>query len=195
VTHDLAIDELAGRFIRLERLSLRHYEPLRAAGREASLWAYFSIDGYSDFDRWIAAAETEAARGDRVTFVVRRVSDDAVLGSTSYNAIVPAHHRVEIGWTWYVAGAQGSVVNPEAKFLLLEHAFERAGYNRVEFKTDSRNARSRAALRKLGATEEGVLRAHMWMPRGYWRDSVYFSILREEWPAVAGALRARLSTP
>jgi N-acetyltransferase len=193
VVQDLAFDELTGHFVRLERLSLPHYEALRIAARDAALWTYMPIVGDSDFGRWLAVAEADMQKGDRVAFAVRRLSDGAILGSTSYLAIVPAHRRVEIGWTWYVAEVQGTVVNPEAKFLLLEHAFERAEYNRVEFKTDSRNARSRAALRKLGAKEEGVLRQHMWMPRGYWRDSVYYSILREEWPEVARALRARIA--
>src|SRR6185369_15773547 len=104
----------------------------------------------------------------------------------------PAHAKLEIGGTWYAAEAQGGFVNPEAKYLLLENAFA-CRYNRVEFKTDSKNARSRAALTKLGAKEEGVLRGHMWVPQGYFRDSVYFSILASEWPAVKAALQRRLA--
>ena len=98
---------------------------------------------------------------------------------------------MEIGSTWYAPGAQARPVNPEAKYLLLGNAFA-AHYNRVEFKTDAKNARSRAALRKLGAKEEGILRGHMWMPQGYFRDSVYFSILAAEWPDIRSRLERRL---
>ena len=88
--------------------------------------------------------------------------------------------------------AQGTVINPDAKLLLLRNAFEEAGYNRVELKTDSRNKRSNAAIRKLGAKEEGILRGHMWMPKGYWRDTVTYSILKSEWPGVKEGLLSRL---
>jgi RimJ/RimL family protein N-acetyltransferase len=114
------------------------------------------------------------------------------VGSTSYLAIAPEHAKVEIGATWYEPAAQGTAVNPEAKYLLLANAFA-ANYNRVELKTDARNARSRAAMRKMGATEEGTLRGHMWMPQGYFRDSVYFSILASEWPQVKAGLETRLA--
>jgi RimJ/RimL family protein N-acetyltransferase len=124
----------------------------------------------------------EIARGRMITYAVRRLSDDALVGSTSYLAIAPEHAKVEIGATWYQPSAQATAVNPEAKYLLLGNAFG-ANYNRVELKTDSRNARSRAAMKKMGAIEEGTLRGHMWMPQGYFRDSVYFSILASEWPA------------
>jgi RimJ/RimL family protein N-acetyltransferase len=140
--------------------------------------------------------ENEAGR--LMTFVVRRLADGAVVGSSSYLNIVPADGRVEIGFTWYTADVRGGAVNPEAKYLLLENAFA-ARYNRVEFKTDARNARSRAALLKLGAKEEGTLRSHIWMPptllreEGYFRDSVYFSILASEWPHVRSGLQKRLA--
>jgi RimJ/RimL family protein N-acetyltransferase len=132
------------------------------------------------------------AKGTQMTFAVRRLADGAIVGSTSYLAITPHDAKVEIGASWYVADAQGTSVNPEAKYLLLENAFA-AGYNRVEFKTDSKNLHSRAALKKLGATEEGILRGHMWMPQGYFRDSVYFSILAAEWPRVKADLERRLA--
>jgi RimJ/RimL family protein N-acetyltransferase len=114
------------------------------------------------------------------------------VGSTSYLAIQPMDARVEIGFTWYVPDAQGGPINPECKYLLLQNAFA-AHYNRVEFKTDAKNTRSQAALKKLGAKEEGTLRGHMWMPQGYFRDSVYFSVLAAEWPDVKAALERRLS--
>ena len=91
------------------------------------------------------------------------------------------------------AQAQGTRVNPEAKLLLMLNAFETSGYHRVELKTDSKNTRSRAAILRLGAKEEGILRGHMWMPAGYWRDTVYYSVLAEEWPAVKAGLEARIA--
>jgi RimJ/RimL family protein N-acetyltransferase len=134
----------------------------------------------------------ENAQGRMITYAVRRLSDDALVGSTSYLALAPEHAKVEIGATWYQPSAQATAVNPEAKYLLLSNAFG-ADYNRVELKTDARNARSRAAMKKMGATEEGTLRGHMWMPQGYFRDSVYFSILASEWPQVKTKLEARLA--
>ena len=150
------------------------------------------VDPKAGFARRLPWMLAENAVGRLVTFAVRRLCDETIVGSTSYLNIAPADARLEIGFTWYAAGARGGAVNPEAKYLLLAHAFA-AGFNRVEFKTDARNARSRAALLKLGATEEGTLRRHMWMPQGYFRDSVYFSILAGEWPAIRDRLEARLA--
>jgi N-acetyltransferase len=182
---------LAGRFVALEPLEPRHHADLiRLADADPGIWTYMPLDMAKGFAPKLAFIVAENARGAWLTYAVRR--DGQIVGSTSYMAIAPADARVEIGASWYAAGAQGTAVNPETKLLLLENAF-RAGYNRVEFKTDSRNARSRAALKKLGAVEEGTLRGHMWMPQGYFRDSVYFSILAAEWPAVRAALERRLA--
>ena len=139
------------------------------------------------------ASGKSVAKGARIVFAVRRLADGAIVGSTSYANIVPEHARLEVGWTWYVRTAQATAINPEAKLLLFANAFETAGYHRVELKIDSRNARSRAAILKLGAREEGILRGHVWMPAGYWRDTVYFSVLAEEWPTVKAGLEARLA--
>ena len=116
----------------------------------------------------------------------------ARLGSARFTHIFPAHRRAEIGGTWYAREAQGTAVNPEAKLLLLGHAFA-AGLRRVELVCDARNARSRAAILKLGAREEGRLRAHMVLPDGGRRDSLMFSITDEDWPAVRARLEARLA--
>lgn len=182
-----------GDFVTLEPLEDRHHpDLLDAAGNDPAMWTYLPVDpekGLAARLPWIAA---ENAHGRLITLVVRRNVDGAVVGSSSYQAIHPMDARVEIGFTWYSSGAQGSAVNPDCKYLLLENAFA-AGYNRVEFKADPRNARSRAALRKLGAVEEGVLREQMWMPQGYFRDSVYFSILASEWPSVKSGLMKRLA--
>jgi RimJ/RimL family protein N-acetyltransferase len=183
---------LAGRFIALEPLEPRHHASLLRAGADPETWTYIPIDPREGFAARLPWMMKENADGRLITFVVRRRADDAIVGSTSYLNIAPADARVEIGFTWYTAQARGTVVNPEAKFLLLENAFG-AHYNRVEFKTDARNARSRAALLKLGAREEGILRGHMWMPQGYFRDSAYFSILASEWPDIRDALARRLA--
>jgi RimJ/RimL family protein N-acetyltransferase len=183
---------LAGRSIALEPLEARHHDALLRAAADPETWTYIPIDAREGFAARLPWMVKENADGRLLTFVVRRRADDAIVGSTSYLNIAPADARVEIGFTWYTAEARGTVVNPEAKFLLLENAFA-AHYNRVEFKTDARNARSRAALLKLGAKAEGILRGHMWMPQGYFRDSAYFSILAAEWPDVRTALQKRLA--
>ena len=126
-------------------------------------------------------------------FAVVRRSDNAVIGSTRYLNITPADRRLEIGSTWYVVGAWGTAVNPECKLLLLSHAFETLGANRVELRTDRLNERSQAAILKLGAIREGVLRRHMKVHGGRMRDTVVFAIISPEWPRVKARLRARLN--
>jgi len=184
---------LAGRFVTLEPLEPHHHaELVRIADAEPDIFAYMPLDVANGFAPKLAFIAGENAKGAWRTFAVRRRADDALVGSSSYMAIAPADARLEIGATWFVAEARGTAVNPETKLLMLENAFK-AGYNRVEFKTDANNARSRAALRKLGATEEGTLRGHIWMPQGYFRDSVYFSILAAEWPGIRAGLERRLA--
>lgn len=184
--------KLEGRHIVLEPYAPEHREGLIAAAADPEIWRYIPLDMSKGFPSRLAQMESEMAKGAMISFTVRRRSDGAIVGSTSYVSLAPEHGKLEIGMTWYRPDAQGGAVNPEAKYLLLGNAFG-AGYNRVEFKTDSKNARSRAALTKLGAKEEGTLRGHMWMPRGYFRDSVYFSILAAEWPDVKAALETRLA--
>ena len=184
---------LRGRFVALEPLEARHFAGLAEAGRDPAIWTYMPHDlsaGAGALTAWLAA---ENVQGRMISYAVRRLSDDALVGSTSYLSLAPEHARVEIGATWYAPEAQGTAVNPEAKYLLFSNAFD-ANYNRVELKTDAKNARSRAAMRKMGATEEGTLRGQMWMPQGYFRDSVYFSILASEWPAIKAKFEARLAT-
>lgn len=180
---------LRGRTILLEPFRPEHLADLRRIATDET-FRWFPTP---DFESWSAGLQGPA----RLSFTVRRISDGAVIGSTSYVDVAPAHARVEIGSTWYVAEARGTGVNPEAKLLLLGNAFA-AGYNCVALRTDSRNARSRAAILKLGAKQDGILRGHVWMPpggvrrTGYFRDPVFFSILAGEWPAVKAGLEARL---
>lgn len=182
-----------GRFIALEPIEPRHHAELKSAGRDAELFKHIPDSGNaSKFEHWVELVNEASARGSRIAYAVRRLSDGALVGSTSYLEILPSDARVEIGATWYVAEAQGTAVNPEAKLLLLKNAFD-AGYNCVFLKTDSRNARSRAAILKLGAKQDGILRGHMWMPQGYFRDTVFFSVLASEWPEVRNALEKRVA--
>ncbi|MGN6514808.1 MAG: GNAT family N-acetyltransferase [Rhizomicrobium sp.] len=184
---------LKGTFATLEPLEERHHEALlNAAASDPDIWRYIPVDPDEGFAGRLPWMMKENAAGRLITSVVRRHKDNAVVGSTSYLAIQPMDARVEIGFTWYAPDAQGGPVNPECKYLLLRNAFD-AHYNRVEFKTDAKNKRSQAALKKLGAKEEGTLRGHMWMPQGYFRDSVYFSVLAQEWPGLRAALETRLA--
>lgn len=143
----------------------------------------------ADFREWIAA---RLFGPDQRAFVVVRNSDGVIVGSSSFMDIQPAHKHVEVGSTWYAPDVRGTAVNPESKLLLLAHAFESLGCVRVTLKCDGRNEHSQRAIAKLGATREGVLRKHRIQPDGYVRDTVYFSILPDEWPAVRERLRARL---
>ena len=182
---------MRGRFVALEPLAPEHAGELRRAAG-AQTFRYFATP---DFDSWHAKSLQDDPR-HRLSFAVRRLRDGALLGSTSYFDMAEADGRLEIGSTWYAQAARGTAVNPEAKLLLLANAFE-AGYHCVVLRTCSRNDRSRAAILKLGAKEDGILRAAVWMPPspdrdGYFRDSVFYSILAEEWPGVRAGLEARL---
>lgn len=185
---------LTGKFVTLEPLEERHHaDLLKCADSDPQIWRYISIDPKEGFAGRLPWMVEQNAKGLMITHVVRRNTDKQVVGSTSYLAMSPYNSKTEVGFTWYVPGAQGGPVNPECKYLLMKNAFE-ANFHRVEFKTDVNNAKSRAALAKLGATEEGILRDHMWMGQGYFRSSVYFSVLAAEWPDVKAKLEQRLST-
>ncbi len=189
----LNAQNLTGRFVQLEPLVEAHREGLRVAANDPAIWTYFPVNGSgADFEAWFNRVRQMHESGAYISFAVRRLADNALVGTSWFLEIVPEHKRVEIGGTWYAISAQASAVNPECKLLLLGHAFE-AGANRVELKTDARNARSRAAILKLGAKEEGIHRAHMVVRDGYIRDSVFFSIIRSEWPQVRAGLEARLA--
>ena len=190
---DLDPVTLDGEHVRLEPLSFDHVEALQAAGDDPRLFRWFGSDLSSPaaMREWVEAALDARDRGEALPFATVRRATDEVVGSTRFGNVAPDHDRVEIGWTWLAHEAQRTPVNTEAKYLMLEHAFETGGCIRVEFKTDSRNRRSRAALRRIGATEEGTLRQHMRTHQGV-RDSVYYSVLDVEWPTVKRELASRL---
>lgn len=185
---------LQNAFVRLEPHAEAHRAGLREAARgDTDLFAYMPADiSGTAFDRWFDWTTSVSDGRKELAFTVRRLSDDAIVGSTRYLNIELAHKRVEIGHTWYRRDAWGGAVNPSCKFLLFAFGFGDLGLNRVELKCDARNARSRAAILKLGATEEGTLRQHMVMSDGYVRDTVYFSVLKDEWPTVRSGLERRL---
>ena len=186
---------LENAWVRLEPFAEHHREGLRAAGNDPALWRFHGLNQYNaTFDAYFDTYLNDTARGQMCAFVIQDKASGAVAGSTSYLVPSPANRRVEIGSTWYAAGFQGGYVNPAAKRLLIGHVIETLGWNRVEFKLDARNARSWAAMRKLGAHEEGIHRAHMILPDGHVRDSVWFSILPAEWPAIRERLDSRLAT-
>jgi RimJ/RimL family protein N-acetyltransferase len=190
---NLTPNRLDGMHVTLEPLSEAHREGLRAAADDARIWEHTTgIARGTGFDEWLAGAFTLRDAGHEVPFAVRLCRDGRLVGSTRYVDPVPRHKRVEIGATWYHPDVWGSTVNPECKLLLLRHAFEVWGANRVELVTDVLNTRSRAAIAGLGAVFEGVRRAHMIVRNGRVRDSAAFAITRAEWMAVAEGLQARV---
>lgn len=190
---DLAPVTLAGDHVRLEPLTTDHVPALQAVGDDPRLFRWFGRDLSSPdaMREWVDEALSARDAGTALPFAtVDRASGD-VVGSTRFLNVAPEHRRVEVGATWLAASHQRTAANTEAKLLQLRHAFESWGCTRVELKTDSRNRRSRAAIERLGATEEGTLRQHMHTHQGL-RDSVYFSVLDVEWPTVERRLEARL---
>lgn len=178
---------------RLEPLTEAHREELRPLADEAELWALTSLRGDGEhFDPWFDLMLDNTLSGQQISHLVRRQGDGAAVGHSAWLSLAPAHKRLEIGWTWYGRTTRGTAINPAAKLLLLAGAFD-AGAERVELKTHHLNARSQAAMTKMGATREGTLRRHLLCWTGEWRDTVFFSVLKAEWPAVKAGLEARLA--
>src|SRR5574341_428096 len=185
---------LSGRWVRLEPLSLDHLARLWDVARDAELWRWTVSRPRTpdDLRAYLEAALAWQVQGTALPFTIVARDGERTAGSTRYANIDREHERLEIGWTWVGRPWQRTPVNTEAKYLLLGHAFESLGCRRVEFKTDALNERSRAALLRIGATEEGILRSHMHTESGRWRDSVYFSVLADEWPGVKARLEEKL---
>lgn len=190
------MDTLIGRFVRLEPLVEVHREPLRLAAEDERIWEFNLTTAFGPaFDGWFDAAQTARIAGTRFPYAVVDLARETVVGSTSFYDWSAPHKRVEIGHTWYHPSSWRTAVNPECKLLLLRHAFETHGLSRVGFHVDATNRRSRAAVTKLGAVEEGILRHQAVVHTGRVRDTVVFSILQAEWPAVRERLMERLSRP
>jgi RimJ/RimL family protein N-acetyltransferase len=176
---------LSGKHVRLEPLSVEHAPGLRAALSDGELWRlwYTSVPDPDGLPAYIDAALRGQQVGTDLPFVVRDAAGE-IVGCTRYCHIEQDNHRLEIGYTWYARRVQRSAVNTEAKRLLLAHAFEALGAIAVEFRTDWFNQRSRAAIARLGARQDGVLRNAFRRADGSMRDTVVFSITESEWPAV-----------
>ena len=180
---------LEGSLVRLEPLEPRHEEPLREAAQDERTFRWFTYrldQSRETFDAWF-----ELVRRDWLPFA--QVVGGVPLGSTSYMNVREHDRVLEVGHTWLSPAAWGTGVNVEAKFLLMEHAFEHEGFQRVEFKTDAKNERARAALAALPAEFEGIFRKHMIVRGGERRDSAWYAVIDDDWPAVKAALRERLA--
>jgi RimJ/RimL family protein N-acetyltransferase len=185
---------LEGAHVRLEPLSLTHLGGLCAVGLDPELWKWIPtpVRDREEMNAYVELALDEQRRGLSMPFATVLKSEGRVIGSTRYANISLKDRRVEIGWTWIGKPWQRSAVNTEAKYLMLRHAFEILGCFRVEFKTDALNDKSRNAILRVGAKQEGIFRKHMLTYSGRMRDTVYFSILDGEWPAVKSGLEAKL---
>jgi len=185
---------LQGRYARLEPLTKEHAAPLAEVGLDPDLWKWIPtpVRTPEEMRGYVKTALQEQAAGSALPFAIIENSSGRAIGSTRYGNIERAHHRVEIGWTWVARQWQRSAINTEAKYLLLCHAFENLECMRVELKTDSLNDRSRGAILRIGAKEEGTFRNHMITASGRIRHTVYFSIIDSEWPEVKARLEARL---
>lgn len=163
---------------------------------DPSLWKYFTLllDDPAQLHQWVEIALKEREEGKRVPFTIIEKSTGVICGSTSFGNISYFDKRIEIGWSWLGKQFQGTGINFHAKFSLLSYAFDVLDWERVEIKTDNLNERAKQALRKIGATEEGVLRSHMQMPLHRRRDSVYFSIIKNEWPAIKNSIFKEIKT-
>ena len=192
---------LEGRIVRLEPLRRDHLDGLAEVAFDPALWRFTlarPVDR-AGLEAWLETALDNAEAGAEMPFATVDQASGRAIGSTRYLNIVPEHRRFEIGWTWLATAAQRTGANREAKLLQLTHGFEQLGTNRIEFKTDSLNEKSRAALLGIGAQFEGIFRNHMIMPEGRLRHSAYYSVTRDDWPEVKARLaqlldRARSGT-
>lgn len=188
---------LEGRIVRLEPLSLDHLDDLARVAFEGDLWRWTVArpTDASGLRVWIESAVANAEAGTEQPFATVDLASGRAVGSTRFMSIAPEHKRLEIGWTWVGLAHQRTGANREAKLLQMTHAFETLGANRVEFKTDSLNAKANPGLLGIGATYEGMFRNHMVMPDGRLRHSTYYSVVVEEWPEVKARLQAKLARP
>jgi N-acetyltransferase len=186
---------LEGVHVRMESMTLAHMPGLVACGLDPRIWTWmpFAVTDEAAMLSVVQAAIAECEAGRELPFVTIDRATGQVVGSSRYLALALAQRRIEIGWTWITPSAQRSAINTEAKLLMLTYAFETLGCLRVEFKTDARNAPSRAALLGIGATFEGVFRKHMLVRGNERRDSAWYSITDDEWPDVRAHLAGRLA--
>jgi N-acetyltransferase len=188
-------ERLEGEIVILEPLGPEHEEPLREAAADPAVWRWMTVHGHEPetFTRWFQAALQAKETGREAPFAVVVRETGTPVGSTRYMSLRPEHRGLEIGYTWNAPSAWSAGVNVEAKYLLLQRAFEELGCIRVEFKTDALNERARGALEALPARFEGIFRSHMLVRDGERRDSAWYAITDAEWPTVQANLERRLS--
>jgi len=187
---------LTGARVRLEPLTLeRHFDPLLAIAVDPDLWRWTlsAVEKPEDLRAYLDEGLRDQAEGRALVFATVDLVSGRVAGSTRFGNIEPKHRRVEIGWTWLGREFQRSHVNTEAKYLMLRHAFEVWDCRRVELKTNVRNERSRAAMLRIGAREEGILRKHMLSDRGVSRDTIFYSVIDDEWQEVKARLEEMMT--
>lgn len=187
---------LDGNLLRLEPLSESSANALYHVGKDPDVWTWMSrpeFSSLSDTERWIEHASHLELLGEQVPFAIIDSAKEIAVGSTRFLSIDVANESIEIGYTWLASQYWNSLFNTEAKYLMLRHAFEQWGFNRVQFLTDQRNIRSQKALAGLGAQLEGTIRQHRIMYDGHRRSSMIYSILKAEWPEVEDRLRTKLN--
>ena len=185
---------LKGAYVALEPLMHSHVDALQSAVRDGELWQlwYASVPSPDEMARYVDTAIKASTNGD-MAFAVRNLKTQQIVGTTRLYNVEPAHKRGLIGYTWYAKSAQGTVINTEAKYLLLQYWFEVQQANAVEFRTHFFNEASRRAIERLGAKQDGILRSHQILKDGSVRDTVVYSIIASEWPAVRNNLQAKLA--
>jgi len=186
---------LQGKHVRLEPMTEAHIPGLAEIGIGQPFWdfmLYGNIDTVDDMGNWVLDILARAEKGTDLPFVAIHLASGRVAGATRYLNIMPKDRGLEVGGTWYGVEFQRTPVNTECKYLLLRHAFETLGCIRVQLKTDLRNERSQKAIERIGAVREGVLRNHMILPDGRYRNSVFYSILDTEWSQVKARLEEML---
>ncbi len=186
---------LTGHIVRLEPLSVRHVPQLAIAGKDSRIWQYMLYGDVTTAEKMLVFVENllaKQAQGTDLPFAVIHLESGQAIGCTRYMEMRSEHRGLEIGGTWYAVEYQRTAVNTESKYLLLRHAFESLGCIRVQLKTDTRNERSRRAIERLGAVQEGIFRNHIIRPDNTVRDSIFYSITDTEWPAVKAKLEEKL---
>lgn len=183
--------ELIGYRVRLVPMQEDHLEALYEASQADEIWNYmpWRLSSLTDVERFVQLALQNRDNGSEFPFVIIDSDSEQLVGSTRFLKISKPNLSLEIGWTWLNPVVWRTRINTECKYLLLKHCFETMHTNRVQIKTDLRNVRSQAAIERLGAVKEGVLRRHRILPDGYIRDSVVYSIIDEEWPTVKSRLQ------
>lgn len=186
---------LEGKVVRLEPMTADHCAALSEVGLDPAIWRFTIVNPRTpgDMRDYMESGLATFRDGTGLPFVTIARESGRVVGSTRFGNYDPANHRIEIGWTWLAKPWQRTAINTEAKYLMLSHAFERLGCVRVELKTDVLNEASRQAMLRIGAKEEGILRKHTLLWTGRYRDTIYYSVLDDEWPAVKSRLEKLLS--